>query len=404
MKILVYRWKAYNYRDFISALEKAGHDLDVFCYDIADFDDDPDFFVLMEEYLNNEAYDMVMSINYFTVISNVCEKNKIPYISWNCDSMLISMYHQSIFHKCNYIFTFDLADVQKFRSMGVKHIFYLPLAADVERLDSVVSEKKVTGGSPGMAAGEIAFIGNLYDRNRYDKIEHVLPEYLRGYLEASLWAQFQISGGNLLQEMLTEEILLQLSDYFKLEKKQESFADLNLIFSSTVLGFKAANMEREIYLNALSLSHHVDLYTNSPISNFPHITNLGKADYWNEMPFIFYNSKINLNFTIPNIINGTPLRVWDILASGGFCLTTYREDLFRHFEQGKDLVVFEGKEDLLRKVDYYLEHEQERKQIAEDGYRKVKRCHTYDARLREMFHTLRECGILNAYQSKECRN
>lgn len=388
MKILLYRWKAYNYKDVISALKRAGHELDMFFYDIADFDDDPGFCVLMEEYLKSKEYHIVMSVNYFTVISNVCEKNKIPYISWNCDSMLISMYHQSIFHECNYIFTFDLADVQKFRSMGVKHIFYLPLAADVKRLDDVVSERKKT---EERAAGEITFIGNLYERNRYDGIEPFLPEYLRGYLEASLWAQLQISGGNLLQEMLTEEILMQLSDYFQLKKNRASFADLNLIFSSTVLGFKAASMEREICLNALSLSHSVDLYTNSQISGFPHITNLGKADYWNEMPFIFYNSKINLNFTIPNIINGTPLRVWDILASGGFCMTTYREELFRHFEQKKDLVVFEGKEDLLRKADYYLEHEQERKQIAENGYRKVKKYHTYDIRLQEMFRILREC-------------
>lgn len=213
MKILVYRWNAYNYKDFIVALEAMGHDIDVFFYDIKDFDGDPNFSLFMEEQLKNREYHMVMSINYFTVISNVCEKNQIPYIAWNCDGMLLSMYNQSVFNSCNYIFTFDFADVGKFKAMGVKHIFYLPLAADTERLNHVLQEKK-----KNRSRAEISFVGNLYERNRYDIAEPFLTDYLRGYLEASLWAQMNVSGGNLLPEMLTEEILIQLSEYFRLEK------------------------------------------------------------------------------------------------------------------------------------------------------------------------------------------
>lgn len=107
------------------------------------------------------------------------------------------------------------------------------------------------------------------------------------------------------------------------------------------------------------------------------------------MPAVFHNSKINLNLTIPNITDGTPLRVFDIMACRGFCLTTYREDLLRHFENGKELVVFEGKEDLLRKTDYFLEHEKEREEIAENGYQKIKKYHTYSVRLQEMFRILK---------------
>lgn len=395
MKILIYRWKAYNYRDFISALENMGHDLDIFFYDIKDFDGDSDFSFYMKEQLKNKKYDVVMSINYFTVISNVCEKNKIPYISWNCDSMLISMYNQSIFNQCNYIFTFDFAEVKKFKAMGVKHIFYLPLAAEIERLNHLIFKEKKCAEtrSKNEERAEISFVGNLYERNRYDMIEPALPDYLRGYLDASLWAQINISGGNLLSEMLTEEILIQLSEYFQLEKREESFADLNLIFCSTVLGFKAANLERELYLNALSLSHKVDLYTDSETEQMPLVKNRGRLDYWEKMPIVFYHSKINLNFTIPNILDGMPLRILDIMASHGFCLTTYREDLLRHFENGKELVIFEGKEDLLRKADYFLEHEKEREYIAEQGYQKIKKYHTYAVRLQELFDILKENGI-----------
>jgi len=382
MKILVYRWKAYNYADLLDGLCSLDHSVDTFYYDIADFDQDPEFCTLLKEILEQEHYDLLMSINYFTVISNVCHEREVPYVSWNCDSMLISMYNYSVFHPENYIFTFDFQDVVKFRAMGVKHIYYLPLAAAPKRVHNVLSERRER------VTAEISFVGRLYERSRYDVVEPQLSDYLRGYLEAALWAQLQVCGGNLLQEMLTDPIMLALEDYFQLKKAPDSFADLSLIFCSTVLGFKAAQMERELCLHMLSLSHEVHLYTTSDTDSLPQVKNCGRADYWNEMPKIFRDSKINLNFTIPNIIDGTPLRVLDILACGGFCLTSGRPDLGRHFQDGHDLVVFEGREDLLKKADYYLSHEDERLCIAQNGQRLIQQKHTYEIRLQEMFAVL----------------
>ena len=43
----------------------------------------------------------------------------------------------------------------------------------------------------------------------------------------------------------------------------------------------------------------------------------------------------------------------------------------------EDYVFYDGKEDLLNLVAYYLEHEDERKKIAENGYRKVKELLSY---------------------------
>ena len=53
-------------------------------------------------------------------------------------------------------------------------------------------------------------------------------------------------------------------------------------------------------------------------------------------------------------------------------------------EDGKDYVSFYSKEDMLNKIAYYLEHEDERKQIAHNGQEKVCKEHTYDIHLKEM--------------------
>ena len=55
-----------------------------------------------------------------------------------------------------------------------------------------------------------------------------------------------------------------------------------------------------------------------------------------------------------------------------------------YFENGKDLVYFTDKNDLLRKIDYYLEHEDERREIALNGMNKVHKFHSYTDRFNEM--------------------
>ena len=108
---------------------------------------------------------------------------------------------------------------------------------------------------------------------------------------------------------------------------------------------------------------------------------MGQADYLTEAPQVYNRSKINLNLTLKTIKTGIPLRVWDILGAGGFCLTNYQAELPLYFENGKDLVYFESRDDLLKKVEYYLAHDEERMEIARNGQKKVRKLHGYSNRL-----------------------
>ena len=94
------------------------------------------------------------------------------------------------------------------------------------------------------------------------------------------------------------------------------------------------------------------------------------------MPWIFRNSKINLNMTIKPIRTGLPLRIFDILGCGGFCMTNYQEELEDLFRIGTDLEAYGSPEELEEKCAYYLTHEEERQRIAANGYRKAAESHT----------------------------
>jgi tetratricopeptide (TPR) repeat protein len=108
------------------------------------------------------------------------------------------------------------------------------------------------------------------------------------------------------------------------------------------------------------------------------------------MPLIFRYSKININTSLRTIKSGIPLRVFDILGAGGFLITNYQSDIADYFEIGEDLVCYESEADLVEKVGYYLVHEEERKRIATNGYRKVKQFHNYEVRLKEIFRIVSE--------------
>lgn len=428
MHILMYRWKAYNYRDIEQTFLLLGYTVDNIEQELGSYDVSPEFERVIEEKIRGTHYDMVFTVNYFPLISNVCERTGVKYVSWTCDNPLISMYHESVFHDCNYIFTFDKTNYLEFRGMGVKHIWYLPLAVDTERMDALLGapEEVRTAGAAheGMKTagtvpeeigtaesvpaeigkagrrkaaqdpemqkyrGDVAFVGSLYERNSYDKIKNRLPEYLRGYFDAVMEAQLNISGANIVEPMLTTNILEQLQEYFQLEKSDGSFSDLGLIFQTTVLGFKIAEIERRRALIELSKHYKVNVYSNSDVSDLLRIQYCGSVDYWSEMPKVFRMSKINLNFTIPNIKSGIPLRIWDVLGCGGFLLTNYQAEIPYYFNEGEDLVCFDGLEDLCEKVGYYLEHEEERKRIAWNGYRKVREKHSYIERIHTILDTV----------------
>lgn len=395
MHILMYRWKAYNYRDIEQTFLLIGHTVDNIEQELGSYDVSPEFERVIEEKIRGTHYDMVFTVNYFPLISNVCERTGVKYVSWTCDNPLISMYHESVFHDCNYIFTFDKTNYLEFRGMGVKHIWYLPLAVDTERMDALLGAPEEAGRRNATQdskmrkyRGDVAFVGSLYERNSYDKIKNRLPEYLRGYFDAVMEAQLNISGANIVEPMLTTNILEQLQEYFQLEKSEGSFSDLGLIFQTTVLGFKIAEIERRRALIELSKHYKVNVYSNSDVSDLLRIQYCGSVDYWSEMPKVFRMSKINLNFTIPNIKSGIPLRIWDVLGCGGFLLTNYQAEIPYYFNEGEDLVCFNGLEDLCEKVGYYLEQEEERKRIAWNGYRKVREKHSYIERIRTILDTV----------------
>lgn len=332
-------------------------------------------------------YDYMFSFNYFPVAAMAAKACRVRYVSWVYDSPYAQLYSETVHYETNDIRVFDRAEVEHLQSLGVQTVSYLPMAADVEyydRLKAVDDERYQS---------DISFVGSLYlesNMQLYHRLE-AMSEYDKGYLEGMIQAQKNLYGQNILEELLRKDkkLVERIEAASPLAPHPDAFATREWYYANFYLYRKVTAYERMDIVTMLSEKYDMKVYTHTDDSNIQKLEcseNLKKAlcspvDYYLQAPYVYKNSKINLNITLRSIGSGIPLRVFDIMGCGGFLLTNYQADMLEFFEPDKDFVYYTGYEDLLAKVEYYLTHEEERKEIAHNGYEKVKKNHTYEKRI-----------------------
>lgn len=385
MNILFYRYGSICEPDIISAFQELGHT-------VAEITDEitnkglsaQESIRIVSDYLMAHPADCVFSINFFPVLSEVCNIFKLRYLCWIVDSPVMELYATSIKNPYNRVFLFDYVLYQEFSPLNPDCIFHLPLATNVKAKDEVIFGASAQTRSS--FAAEVSFVGSLYtEKCPYDRLENP-PDYMNGYLNAIMQAQQKIYGYYFIEEVLTDEIVEEFKAHFPhfYTYPAESFLTDKITLSQLYIGNKITAMERLETMKVLSEHFPTTIYTGSDTSAFPKLINKGLAKSLTEMPIIFHESKINLNTTSKPIRSGLPLRIWDILGSGGFVLSNYQEEIPLSLTIGQHLDIYSSMEELVDKCSYYLSHERERQEIAENGYEEVKAHHTFEIRLSQM--------------------
>lgn len=328
----------------------------------------------------------VFSINFYPAISGVCEKLGVIYACWTVDCPIPELFSTQIRNSHNRVFLFDLAQYERIKPYNPDCIFYLPLASNVERLDKVIDT--IGRSDIKKYSSDISFVGSLYsEKNPVNKMK--LEPYMKGYIDGLAVAQMKLYGVNFLESAMSQEAVEKLKGQ-KLEKNYEGLVEPidSFCAAHSIMGYHIAEIERRTTLNMLAENFSVDLYTLSDTKSLVNVNLKGQAHTLTEMPKIFHLSKINLNMTMRSIQTGLPLRIFDILGSGGFVMTNYQQEIPEMFEVGKDLEVYTSLEELQEKCAYYLEHDEERIKIALNGYNKTKKYHDINIRMKNMLECM----------------
>ncbi len=388
MRILYYFWNENSYKDMIDTFELLGHRVDILDTPLTNHLTDENFSTVLTHALSLHHYDFIFTFNYFPVISDTAASCGIPYLCWVYDCPHFTLFSKSVCNACNYIFLFDRNMVEDVRSLGGKHVYHLPLAANTGRINSLLHINPEQTVHTNNYQHDISFVGSLYENNIYDRI-HYLPEELTGYLEGIMASQKLIWGMDLITPLVDNGLCQALSSFIKLEDNSQLIDFPRLIYTN-MLHSKITSEERITAVNRLSEHFPVTLYSGSPQHLCPNAGYGGYISYTNDMPRIFRDSKINLNITLRSITSGIPLRGIDILSCGGFLLSNYQPELAEYFVAGSEFVYFEDMDDLIEKADYYLTHEQERQEIAICGYKKANQLFSYEKQVEHMLQVFKQ--------------
>ena len=339
--------------------------------------------------IDGGAFDCVFTFNYSPVVSNNCNKRSVPYISIVYDSPQILLYSYTIINPCNYVFIFDKIQYMELSNEGIKTVYYAPLAVNTERLKRMFKNEDIAKSQS--YAGDISFIGSMYNEkhNLYERLNGI-NDYTKGYLDAIMKAQRSIYGYFFLEDMLKGDVLDEMMRVYPVRPNRDGVETAQYVYANYFLARRMATDVRMDILSRLGRElgkqNKVNLYMPDSSVKFINVNNRGTVDYYNEMPYVFRNSKINLNITLRSIKSGIPLRCMDICGAGGFLLSNYQEDLYDVFVPGEDMIIYDSIDDLINKCKYYLSHDTERRQIAQNGFGKIEEKHTYDIRFEEIFN------------------
>ena len=382
MNILFLDWPCFGRNDVLDYFKKENHNVTLFSHPDYDLRISDSFMKKIDELLSINSFDLCFSYNYFPLLATACYSHNLKYIAFVYDSPQVKLYSYTVTYPTNYIFLFDSELVHQFQQEGITTFYYMPLPVDANKITMLLSKSY----NQKRLSADVSFVGSLYneEHNLYDNLKN-LSDYTKGFLDGILKAQSQVYGYNFMQECLTPSILRQLQEATHYKKNIDGVEPLSYIISDYFLSRKLTSNERIEYLTLISKQFYLKLFTSDPNISVGLCQNMGPADYLSETPYIFHNSKINLNFTLRSIRSGIPLRCMEIMASGGFLLTNFQADLLQHFTPNEDFVYFESINDLLNKIDYYLSHENERKQIAKSGRIKVSKNYNYKTIFDQIF-------------------
>lgn len=382
MRILYLDWPCFGKVDTQYTLEQAGHEFVPFIHPDYQHHKSPAFDEAFDAFLGVTHYDCCFSFNYYPIVSENCKRHNLKYIAVVYDNPYVMLYSYTLINPNNYVFLFDRQEYLTLKNGGVSTVYYHPLPANGSIIDHLLTKDY----DHKRLSADVSFVGALYneDHNFFDRLSGI-SDYTRGYLDAIMNSQLKIQGYNFIEELLTSEILKDMQNAVPYEPDSFNIESPAYTYANYFINRKLTSIERIRLLTLAAAHSNLKLFTLNPNASIPNAQNMGTADYYSEMPYVFANSKINLNITLRSIKSGIPLRAMDIMGAGGFLLTNFQADFLEHFVPGEDFVYYESPEDMVEKIEYYLSHEKERKEIARNGHEKVKENHSFEKFFEDVF-------------------
>jgi len=331
-KELGYSFEHYNFYD--SLIKMKDHQVIYFPFDE----------IIMEkgrDKMNKELLETVQKekpdLCFFFLFRDEIKKQTIKKIKENTNSKTFNWFADDHFRFCNFskyyaplfnwVSTTDSQAVKRYHKMGYKNVIKTQWACN-HYLYKPFNLEKIY---------DVSFIGQPHSNRK-----KVVNQIKKAGINIKCWGQGWENGRVSQDEMIK-------------------------IFSQSKINLNLTKSSGNINLKALASIFFKRELNNSLKSINP--------KYW------FNNFQSILNKKREQIKG----RNFEIPGSGGFLLTSDADNLIDYYKNGQEIVIYKNINDMIDKIKYYLSHNEEREVIAQAGYERTIKEHTYKQRFNNIF-------------------
>jgi len=364
-----------NHITFSNDLAKAAKELDWEILEL-DWQDENSLAMIIAEY--NPAF--VVTINISERIQKICRNLNIPYKSWTVDIPAYNFFLPENQNLNSWHFTADVHEKQRAIEMGITNISYLGPASVNRKINQ--TEMQLWD----KLKDYIVFVGNTAINSEFKQLSnHISDKTMKKINEILL---IQLNSDIWLTPNLLEEFIKENPDSYNEIQIKMGLKD-NIGFTvkdkiSYIIGKEITGMIRKEIIKKIAKRNKVAVFGDEGWHELKGERNFyygGSVNHYKDLPSIFNNAGVNINLTrlyaIGKII---PVRVFDVLGSGGFLLSNNDKSLERYFIDGKHLIIANAS-DIADKASEWLNKPLVlRKEIANNGQKRVLEKHTMEHR------------------------
>ncbi len=323
--------------------------------------------------------DAILTLSFYPEISAYCALNGMIYLSWVYEFPCIDLYSTTILNPCNRIFLPDPDLVDLYTRNGIPNVYYLPYAVEPDDYPN--------GDNEGEILYPITTVGTQYVQERLNALRILggCLDRTKGYIDGLVEAQRAIFGAYFIEETLPSYISEDIFRAVDIHLPENSVADPAWICSQYLLLPILTRVE-VVLLNYLGAKHGA-LHVFCDEENIDYGT---VHPYPSRQDLAEITSRSGINLVFPSRMEHgiALLKLFETLASGGFAITRCTRGILELFEHQNHLIMFETREELENWVEFFLNHEDERKTICKSGREWVLQNHTYEKRIAEILRVI----------------
>lgn len=336
-----YSYEHYNFYDSLVRMDNSKHEIIYFPFDEILLKHGRDKMNdLLIEKVNTEKPD----ICFFELITHqikpdtirkITESGKTITFNWFSDDEwrfeIFSKHYAPLF---DWISTTDFRSVGKYHKMGYKNVIKTTWGCN----QFLYKPSKSASGK--RFEHDVTFVGKAYG-NR----PHMIDAIKNAKINVDCW------GGGWSNGRIPQKDMIKLFNQSK----------VNLNFSQTPRNLNPT------YILGILFNREINnqVYINSPNEWIPRIK------------FLMHEPTAQIH-----------ARLFEIPACGGFMLAEQADKIEDYYTDGKEIAVFKNEHDLIQKIEYYLNENKERTNIANAGYKRTIKEHTYEKRFRNIFNQI----------------